>query len=59
MKRKCTIDLLNEISYKLRGGGFSSRINERIRNTIKEELEKELANLEAEKAVKEREMEML
>jgi hypothetical protein len=59
MERKCTNDLLNEISYKLRGGDFSSRINERIRNTIKEELEKELVNLEAEKAVKEREMEML
>lgn len=59
MKRMCTKDLLNEISFRIRGADFSSRINERIRNTIKEELEKELVNLEAEKAVREREMELL
>lgn len=57
--RLCTIDILDEISLRIRGCDFSSRINERIRNTIKEELEKELVNLEAEKAEKEREMEML
>lgn len=55
----CTKDLLSEISFRIRGADFLSRTNERIRNTIKEELEKELVNLEAEKAVKEREMEML
>lgn len=55
----CTKDLLSEISFRISGADFSSRINERIRNTIKEELEKELVNLEAEKSVKEREMEML
>lgn len=59
MERMCTKVLLDEMSYKLRGGDFLSRIDERIRNAIKEELEKELVNLEAEKAVKEREMEML
>ena len=59
MKRMCTKDLLNEIYFRIRGADFSSRINERIRNTIKEELEKELVNLEAEKAVREREMELL